>query len=308
MADFFFFTDPSKLQAQTSLEAFGDNESTTPTTRNYNFASVHKAKPDQYPPAYAVTSGQLRVLEEFDPFNGNALLPTVTLILKPDFFESKFTLPKVKYFIYRGVLKSSLYDINQGNRIIRHEASGFPLSKSGNPLDALPGMPAEPIGYRNDLTKAIVDKWILDNVNAKNPLPPTNKNLGINKSQLLIQGTADDPNEIPIDYLFQNDFGHYGVNLAPAVDKNYEVHQIQAGWEIGRFQNDSKGFSFEIMLDSTTYLPKVKDFNKITDGTDGTFYRHVFTESNATTFQALSKKQVILNYMDPSAFFGTMGS
>lgn len=309
--DIFFFTDPSKLEPQTALEAFGDNlpaAAGVTVNRSYNFASVHKAKPNQYPPAYAVTSGQLRVLEEFDPFNGNAPLPTVTLILKPNVFEAKFTLPKVKYFIYRGVLKSSLYDINQLNRIIRHEGSGFPLSKAGAPLDGLPGIPAEPIGYQNDLTKAIVSKWMLDNVNAKNPIAPSNKNLGTNKKQQLVLGTPEDPDEIPIDYLFQNDFGYPGVNTNPAVEKNYEAYPVEAGWEIGRYQNDNKGFSFEIVLDSTTYSPKVKDYNKITDGSDGSYYRHLFTESNATTFQTLSNKQVILNYMDPCAFFGTIGS
>ena len=292
--DIYFFTDPTKLEAQTSLEAFGDNADPAAANRAYNLASVHRAKANEYPPVYAVTNGLLRVIEERD--NADVLLPTVTLILYPD-LKCQHILPKIKYFVYRGVLKSSLYDTTKEDRILGHSAASG-IAQAGSPLNSLPGMPAE--GYSNDLTREIVQVW--NDRFPDNPaqLPPTKFSLGTNKNAQLTDGAWANAKKVPIDHLFFNDFLATGTG---AFEPFQEVYPIAAGNEIGRFNGGSAGFGFEIVLDAVRYCPLVENFSYTTNG-----YRHLVSQSAANNFSILTKKQEILHYLDPSAFYGAIGT
>lgn len=103
MANFFFFTDIDLLQAQTQEQAFGPIDSTQTaafesTKDKYRVTDKHTATSN--PLAYAVCKGKVLV----QPDANNALL--VNVILKPEIQPQNH--PSVKYYIYRGIIASSL--------------------------------------------------------------------------------------------------------------------------------------------------------------------------------------------------------
>ena len=116
MTKFFFFTDFDLLQAQGNSDVFGavlpaDTDYIAGKDR-YRLGSKHKATAN--PLAYAMCKGQILVQQD-------SVTPTlVNIILKPD-RQPDLGLPKIKYFIYRGILKSSLTDginiISGGNTL-----------------------------------------------------------------------------------------------------------------------------------------------------------------------------------------------
>lgn len=98
MADFFFFTDIDLLNEQQQPQAFGP-AGTSGGMDVFNVTSKHTATAD--PNAYAVCKGIVCIQSD----TGNADL--VNLILKP-VNQPGFDFPRIKYIIYRGLLKDQL--------------------------------------------------------------------------------------------------------------------------------------------------------------------------------------------------------
>lgn len=94
MADFFFFTEPNKLQDQTSEQAFGAIDE-----NKYRLGNMFTATANSK--AFAVTSGNVLV----QAIDSN----TITLVLKPE-EQPNLDFPKIDYIIYKGLLKTSLID------------------------------------------------------------------------------------------------------------------------------------------------------------------------------------------------------
>jgi hypothetical protein len=103
MADFFFFTDIDKIKAQTAGQNFGPVISGDPdynsTKERFRLTSVNTATADCN--AYAICDGEVFVIE--DQSNTNLL----NLVLKP-YKQPVQGLPKIKYYIYKGIRKDSL--------------------------------------------------------------------------------------------------------------------------------------------------------------------------------------------------------
>jgi hypothetical protein len=97
MARFHFFTDIDTLSNQPAADAFGPMSGAAAT--QFRVTSLHRAAAGASPNAYAVCDGLLLAQDA-----GTDLL---NLILKPT-EQPPFAFPKIKFFVYRGVQKSSL--------------------------------------------------------------------------------------------------------------------------------------------------------------------------------------------------------
>ncbi len=104
---FHFFTDIDLIQLQSEAEAFGEitagHEDYVYNLDAWCVSSMHTASAD--PLAYAICNGEILVQE--DTTSGGIL---VNIILKPTEQPRKsgVNLPEVKYYIYRGIKKSSI--------------------------------------------------------------------------------------------------------------------------------------------------------------------------------------------------------
>jgi len=102
MANFFFFTDPSLLDAQLASQAFGP-AGTSAGKDLFRITDVHTSTSTNLP-AVAICDGVLCAQED----DQGAL----TLILKPS-QTPPFEPPVVSYFIHKGVAKTSLLNGDQ---------------------------------------------------------------------------------------------------------------------------------------------------------------------------------------------------
>lgn len=96
MADFFFFTEPDKLNPQPPGLAYGPIDED-----NYRVNNIFSA--NSTPKAIAVTAGNILLQQVDGPTNSNL----VNLVLKPTGQLGSF-FPRIDYIIYKGVLKDSL--------------------------------------------------------------------------------------------------------------------------------------------------------------------------------------------------------
>lgn len=99
MAPFHFFTDIDSLGSQSAADAFGPVSGASDT--QFLVTSIHRPAASEAPNAYAVCDGLLLAQDA-----GNDRL---NLVLKP-IQQPPFAFPKIKFFIYRGIQKSSLVD------------------------------------------------------------------------------------------------------------------------------------------------------------------------------------------------------
>ena len=125
---FCFFTDVDLLDTvdytsigQTQNNSFGYTDVESSNDR-YLVSSVFQSNSGVNPKAYAVTSGYVCV----HPHPTNTDL--VTLVLKPNKQPSEFrnvSLPRIKYFIYRGVLRNTL--LNSANTEVANSGNNIDL-------------------------------------------------------------------------------------------------------------------------------------------------------------------------------------
>jgi len=108
MADFYFFTEPEKLDPQTSDQAFGSVLNTDPAFETgkdkYRITDIHTGV---NAPAIAVCDGLVCVQPDSPT--------TYCIILKP-IYQPSFDFPFIKFFLYKGIQRSSL--VNNSNEII----------------------------------------------------------------------------------------------------------------------------------------------------------------------------------------------
>ncbi len=127
MADFFFFTDVDLLNSQTADQAYGPIQVTDfqfeSGKEKYRLTSLHSASSN--PLAYAVCKGIILVQQSIDDQN------LVNIILKPE-DQSELNNPRIKYFIYKGILKNSLTDgvnvIDGNNTLTKHILASNPTT------------------------------------------------------------------------------------------------------------------------------------------------------------------------------------
>jgi hypothetical protein len=107
--NFYFFTDADLLNTQSQNEAYGPVLSGDPdyqsTLEKWRVSSMHKASSD--PLAYAICDGDVLVQEDLSSSG-----TLVNIILKPKGqpVQLGVDLPEVRYYVYRGIRKDSLFD------------------------------------------------------------------------------------------------------------------------------------------------------------------------------------------------------
>jgi len=114
-SNYFFFTDRGLLNSQSSGE-FGpagtySDPNTSVVYDQYRVTSMHSASTDA--PAYAACKGIVFVQAQGGNLSTTSLL---NIVLKP-FEQPPFEFPKIKYFIYKGIKKSSLLTSNDKDLI-----------------------------------------------------------------------------------------------------------------------------------------------------------------------------------------------
>lgn len=106
MSEVFFFTDLDPLEKQVQGKEFGIVEYPVPSIEEgFRVSSIHKSNSNLLN-AYSILPGSILLVEDENSLktsnSGN-----LNLILKPTAVPNTYS-PKIKYFIYRGIKKSSL--------------------------------------------------------------------------------------------------------------------------------------------------------------------------------------------------------
>lgn len=249
---FYFFTDIDLLNVQSVGNEFG-KVSTDPNNK-FHVTSIHSSSSQSN--AYAICNGEVAVIDV-----PNSSPQQVNLILKPS-HHPKINLPKIKYVIYRGILKSSL--------II------------GNDIAA---------ANSNDLTDSI---WA---TNAKeiqsippNSSPPPNPTPPATALAVYVDNTLTNPDDTPLfKTFFRND------------NSKSQHPKVDAGWNIGEFNSTS--FGIELIADTMGYEPTVSTAKLDNNIISVTPLPNTPTQKER--FMNRNEKEVILNYIDPCAFYGS---
>lgn len=204
---------------------------------------------------YRVTSKlSVNSLNTFAASDGELIVCNVTgqsdklnLILKPNINYTSEVFkgtPKVKYFVYRGISKSSFFDTG-------------------------------------GVVKTTKDNHILNSLNIGSgigSLSIAQKKMDFADSLILI--TSLTATEL-IDNLF--------------TQEDYYQIEVQAGDKLGLCTDD---FGFEIMLEENGFNPNIKQAKLLENNID------VTTPGGLSNIEKEVKRLEILNYIDPTAFFG----
>lgn len=239
-----FFIDNFQLTEQNISDSFGIfNNDQNLFKITSEFQLLEKAK------AFACQDGMIIIQQSAADEN------LVNIILNP---RTGLEIPfsSVKYFVYRGVSKDSLF------------VNGQLIPKSKTPENSfLQRIWDEVDGFRT-------------NFNLPNHPDPTPKDFGYDQ---------DLPSTLEIEKVFNN-----------SQSNTFPIY-IKEGECIGNFGN-SKKIGFEIILE-TDNLENPSFDNQITLG----YLRkqnHTIDVSDLSGFEKRAKQELILSYIDPSAFFG----
>lgn len=236
-----FFTDLHLLadagapNGQTAGDEYGPLGQT-----QFRLNSLHKSKTTAEPTAYAVTKGVVLIHDIGDGQH-------VNLILEPKDQPSENSgigVPRIKYFIYRHVQRSSL------------------LVAGSSPEKFVPKGTI-------DLVDEIRDKY----------------------------GDKNAP-EVPVDGFLTS--GAATATIASLFAAR-QLHPVAAGKSIGCF--DPNMFGFEILLDDVGFEPDLALAAR-NPHQDCIWSVPAPSSSNADQFTARAKREYVLHFLDPCAFYG----
>jgi hypothetical protein len=282
-----------------------------------HLGDTYRSKSDTIEPyAYAVCNGIIAVV----PVKNSNL---VNIILKPT-EHHKLAIPKVKYYIYRGVLRDSIFNDPLNIPANQQSLADFPAASDSIVYKL--GTSGNGDYDRNNLLE------FLYNNRADNSTDPLSS-----KILMYDQLKADTSNPY-LDSLFVKKPGdEYGTNI-----------EVKGGWVIGRFpskKNNTAGtrldrytviptsdtnfwysflnvFGFDIILDSLDYNPSL-DLVKRNIRSSGPFkseFRNfnllqinpaplsnvpLDTTNKNRLFAQRASMEDALNYMDPAVFWGS---
>jgi len=318
MVEFHFFTEPYLLSSYKPgngtyeglgfgvIDPKGDpgyyHSTNSPISNKEDFcvSSIHFAAGSVNPTAYAITEGKVFYIDV--PGSNNLL---VDIILKPSL--QPVNSPRIKYFIYRSVLKSS---------VVHTQA----VTLNGTDYEV------------NDLLS-------VDSVDVNNPLT-NNVDVVVNANKAHLEnGTVDDPTALPtggdvlglklygsgkpitndsfIDDIFYHDhsthnFTGFDVGAGDSLGKFPHLTQFTTG----NSDNDRclSHFGLEILLDNELFEPKISDVlipyaPDINQGwrqakTKAHIINVGINSSDQAPFERENAGEHVLNYMDPAAFYG----
>ncbi len=223
-----FFIDQEKLTEQAEADAYGPDS--TDSTNKYNITSRFQLTEEAK--AFAVQGCMMIVQESTDDPNGSL----VNLILKPCFQDG--VIADVKYYVYRGILKSSLIN---GTDIAPQAADN------------------------NELIARIWDE------------APTDTGFGtLGFDNNTLSGSLE------VESILDN------------TNPNVKAIYVKEGEWIGTF-TDAHKIGFEVLLRTTRFTI---DLNYIRKGS------HQIDIVGFSGFAEQTKRDEILDFLDPAAFFG----
>ena len=248
MSDYYFFTEPDKLNSQTAAQAFG-----ALNVNEFNVGNAFTSTSD--PKAFAVTDGIVLVQEIA------GVTDAVNLILRP-LNQPDLNFPKIGYYFYQGIKKSSL--INGAN-------VATPSS--------------------NKLTEQIWSSFNLQVANLPDPpsAPLADEALGTGYKNSA-SGSFMTTNEEPLTDAFFNSEG--------------ALFPVFAGDHIGDFK--SSDFGFTISFERIGFEPSFGDARKANSVIS--FPALPSDPTNLEIFTRKHEKEIVLNYIDSAAFFGSFFS
>lgn len=262
MGKYYFYTDPSKLNAQQDVHhAFGPVMAGDPLIETnkdkYRITNLHSTT--QQAPAVAICDGTICIVED------DSAGSTVTIVLKPH-YQPSFDFPFIKYFLFKGVKKSSI------------------ISATAAVLDA--DIP---------FTKRLDEGW--DDKSGSNPKSNSAQALGLAYQASFSHDVDGTPTAIFADDQPIDNFFYYP-------NDDFQLPVVRAGEYIGYF--DQAKFGFEILLERLGYEPKISLARKLENIiTVGKFTRANPDPDDADYFMHWHEKEACLNYIDPCAFFGS---
>lgn len=258
MAKVFFFTDPNAITAQDLGSAFGPFAGSMGMD-SYNLENKFSVTDNA--PAIAVCKSLLLAQEV--PSNSELL----NIALIPIHVNDLNNIP-IKFFIYRGIKRSSLYGTD-----------GKILTTS----NMRPG-------------ENIIDRiqQIQQKMNAEN-----GTTIVASKRYLGCEVTGD-------LYLEQAFFQESSTGSNPQDPNLFHPMIVDAGFEIGKFKGGTTKAGFQIILDKIGYEPKLSDFRKQNDVFEVSVLPTNAT--GGQIFKDRIQKERILAYMDYCAFIGNFYS
>lgn len=259
-----FFINPSLLNTQAAADVFGPQVGSE--TEKFNISSKHTVS--AVAKLFACQDAMMLVCPHIDSSNAVST-SLVNIILKPiNSLEIPFT--SVKYYIYRGVDRDSLiYNVTGAN---------YPQG-----VGIQPDAPAT----RTQFISKFWKNWNAFKTNTNQlALPdPTPQSFGFDTAAA---------GSVLIESLYNS-----AQSNNTAINDNQAIRVSEGDW-IGNLQT-GVSFEFEIITDTdhlTIDLDYVKKHKQIIDATGMQNYEQ------ATTLAPIVKRDTVLNYIDPAAFFG----
>ncbi len=249
-----FFTEPSKLDPQTASDPFGPVDGDE--ANKYRISSKHKVNADA---KIFACQDAMMIVQQDDVNTG-----LVNLILKP-LKGLGIAFDPVKYYVYRGVDKSSFL---AGAAIIPKATSG-----------------------KTEFLDKFWANWDIYTTVTGTPITPSPEPKSFGYDPLL---ASSPQNESHIEELYNSS------ESTNALLNDFQSIKVSEGeWIANVLSGES--FSFEIIMDSDHLQLDFAYFQKQRPIIDAT---GLSIDPNNPYLGAVAQRDKILNYIDPAAFFG----
>ncbi len=262
MADFFFFTEQNAQSTpQLAEQAFGPLINAPLSLESYRVNNLFTVKPNAS--AIAVTDS-IPFVQQCSGIGNENL---VNIILLP-ISNPNFNFPTIKFFVYRGIDKNSLFN---EDGVIKQSNSSW---KTNNILKILHDLQNQ-INIENEVTDVY----------------PTYNSLGYHYSIIGSESFKTD-NEYLETTIFEED--------------DIQLPIVKAGCHIGKFIGGNTFAGFQIIHDRVGYEPTLGDIrtsDQIIEVTPPVTIPPALPNL-ADEFSFAHDKEAILTYIDPSAFYG----
>ena len=280
MERYYFYTNPESLGTtdpsapQAEADAFGPLYD-DPGFDKYRITNFHEKKPSETAQAIAVCDGKICIQDE-DVNLTDPTKKTCTIILKPN-YQPQFDFPFIKFFIYKGIDKSSIFEGDELKGVF-----GANGSRASDAPEEIPFVKRIWQGIENNSITNTADITGIKYDEAK-----------VYKGEKIFSGDA------PIDNFFYFQKAEDDLD----VDFDQELPLVRAGEVIGNFGGR---IGFEIVLERLGYEPLIEFARNSENLLTVSQYQGASNPSpdNADHFGHWHEKEACLNYIDPCAFYG----
>ncbi len=268
MNKYFFYTDPTKVEAQNSGQEFGP-AGTAGGKDKYRITNLHTIKTGDNALAIVVCDGMICIQEDDSG--------TYSIILMPN-YQPPFDFPFIKYFIYKGIKRESL--VKTGTTEIADGAS-IPFLKT----------------IRDD-----IEHW----TDPDNDITKSDEILGLKYTSpfpYVINNNSNDlfADDQPLDNFFYYPSPDFQLPTVKAGEKIGEF-DTEFGFEIVL---ERLGYEPQIKLARTkvNYIEVDAIDNPLNEARHSS--GKTWAVDDADYFLHWHEKEQCLNYIDPCAFYGS---